>query len=105
MAPALDRNGLTDECDAFKVTHDVGLGIFNWMASVPTVVLVHQITGGVPRDETTNPAQDKQVESPPQSEIETGRADAAGASPRRGRRLGPGSTASGATAASGPSAA
>ena len=45
MAPAIQQSGLTAECTAFGVTHDVGLGILNWMASLPTVILQKQITG------------------------------------------------------------
>jgi len=44
-AQALAANGLTDECSAFGVSHDVGLGIFNWMHSVPTVLLIKHIKG------------------------------------------------------------
>ena len=39
MEPSIDENGLTAECRAFKVTHDVGLGIFNWMHQIPTISL------------------------------------------------------------------
>ena len=35
MAPAIQQSGLTAECTAFGVTHDVGLHILNWMASLP----------------------------------------------------------------------
>ena len=45
LAPAIRASGLTAECKAFAVTHDVGLGILNWMASLPTVILKKQITG------------------------------------------------------------
>jgi len=42
---AVDANGLTYECDAFTVTHDVGLGILNWMARTPTVLLKQSFVG------------------------------------------------------------
>ena len=37
--PAIEQNGLTKECTYFEVTHDVGLGIFNWMHQTPTISL------------------------------------------------------------------
>jgi len=39
FGPALDVGGLTAECKVFSVTHDVGLGILNWMHQTPTLSL------------------------------------------------------------------
>lgn len=47
--PAIESNGLMRVCEAFRVTHDVGLGILNWMTQTPTIVLGHVYSGNVQR--------------------------------------------------------
>lgn len=48
-ATAIDRSGLTTECDKFGVTHDVGLGILNWMLQTPTILLGRKYAGSTNR--------------------------------------------------------
>lgn len=47
--PAIESDGLTRACQAFKVTHDVGLGILNWMTQTPTIVLGIMYSGNAQR--------------------------------------------------------